>query len=243
MSDGHAFAEGDPDLDDELARRYAWPEPVVRPTVRANMIGSLDGGSTLDGRSGGLGNGMDRHLFALLRDLADVILVGAGTVRTEGYRGIRLDDVRRARRVRWGRTAAPPPIAVVTRQGLPADDGFFTDVETPPIVLTTEAGAHAVPPGARVIASPGPHVDLPAALRTLGDWGLHRVHCEGGPAVLDALLADDLVDDLCLTLAPTLLGSGATPLVAGPIGDPRPWTLADAWISGDHLFTRYRRGG
>ncbi len=230
-------------LDDELAARYAWPEPVLRPTVRANMIGSLDGGSTLDGRSGGLGNEADRRLFAVLRDLADVVLVGAGTVRTEGYRGIRLDDARRARRVRWGRPAQPPPIAVVTRRGLPADLGFFTDVDTPPIVITTESGAAAAPAGTRVIAAPGPDVDLAAALRTLGAWGLPRVHCEGGPAILGALLAGGLVDDLCLTLAPRLLGPDATPLIDGPAPDPRPWALADAWSAGDHLFTRYRRRG
>ena len=95
------------------------------------MIASLDGGATVDGRSGGLGNAADQHLFALLRDLADVILVGSGTVRAEQYGGIRLDPERRARRTRWGRTAAPPPIAVVTGRGLDADLPLFTDTETP----------------------------------------------------------------------------------------------------------------
>ena len=205
------------------------------------MIGSLDGGATLDGRSGGLGNATDRRLFAVLRDLADVVLVGSGTVRTEGYRGIRLDERRRDRRMRWGRPPTPAPIAVVTARGLDPDSPFFADAEVAPIVVTTAGGARAVPPAARVIASDGDDVDLPAAVRVLGEWGLPRVHCEGGPALLHALLAERLVDELCLTLAPTLLGSAASPLVAGSLDNPEPWALADAWRSADHLFTRYTR--
>ena len=84
--------------DDTLARWYRWPEPsdgdagADRAVVRANMVASLDGGTTVHGRSGGLGNAADEHLFALLRDLADVVLVGAGTVRAERYGGIRLTE-------------------------------------------------------------------------------------------------------------------------------------------------------
>ncbi len=93
---------------------------------------------TVDGRSAGLGNAADEHLFAVLRDLADVILVGSGTVRAEQYGGIRLDAVRPARRVRWGLPATPPPIAVVTGRGLDPTLPMFTDTVTPPIVITTE---------------------------------------------------------------------------------------------------------
>src|SRR6478609_3406383 len=109
---------GGPDRDDELAALYAWPDDPEDPsrpgrTVRVNMITSLDGGAALNGRSGGLGNEADQHLFAVLRDLADVILVGSGTVRAEQYAGVELDDERRAR--------PGPDAAAVHRLRDPAD--------------------------------------------------------------------------------------------------------------------------
>jgi len=152
--DGIAQLPDGPDRDDALAALYAWParpEPTVRPFVRANMVASLDGVTTFDGRSAGLGNQADEHLFTLLRDLAEVILVGAGTVRAERYGGIRLDAHRAARRARWGLSATPPPIAVVTGRGLDPELPLFTDTETPPIVITTERAAALVPDGVTVI--------------------------------------------------------------------------------------------
>ena len=140
--DGIAALPSGPGADDALAALYAWPQPPRarrHPVVRANMIASLDGGTTVAGRSAGLGNPADEHLFTLLRDLADVILVGSGTVRAERYGGIRLDAARRARRLRWGLSAEPPPIAVVTARGLDPQLPLFTDTETPPIVITTRS--------------------------------------------------------------------------------------------------------
>jgi riboflavin biosynthesis pyrimidine reductase len=85
-----------------------------RPGVRLKMIATVDGAAALHGRSGALGGPADKALFALLRSLADVILVGAGTVRAEGYGPVRLDEGARSRRSRWGLPAVPP-IAVITR--------------------------------------------------------------------------------------------------------------------------------
>jgi riboflavin biosynthesis pyrimidine reductase len=86
----------------------------TRPRVRLNMIASVDGGASFKGRSGELGGPADKTLFATLRSLGDVILVGAATMRTEGYGPVRLDETARARRRRWG-LASVPPIAVLTR--------------------------------------------------------------------------------------------------------------------------------
>src|SRR5215831_3916491 len=104
--------------DRQLAARYAGQgqAPGAPPWVRANMVTSLDGAATLAGRTGGLSGQADQQVFALLRALADVILVGAGTARVEGYRPVRP----RHEGVRWawlraGRTPSPP-IAVVTRR-------------------------------------------------------------------------------------------------------------------------------
>lgn len=231
-----------PDRDAELAGLYAWPDGPG-PTVRANMITSLDGGAALDGRSGGLGNEADRHLFAVLRDLADVILVGSGTVRAERYAGVELDDRRRARRRRWGLPTVPPPIAVVTGRGLDPELPLFTDFETAPIVITPRAAAGRVPAVAEPLLAGDDGVDLAAAIRGLADRGLRRIHCEGGPALLGQLIGADLLDECCLTLAPVLLGSGATRLLPIELGGPASWAPASVRIAGAHLFIRYHRTG
>jgi riboflavin biosynthesis pyrimidine reductase len=245
--DGIAALPSGSDADDALAALYAWPQPDSRPgragtpVVRANMIASLDGGTTVAGRSAGLGNPADEHLFTLLRDLADVILVGSGTVRAEQYGGIRLDAARRARRLRWGLSAEPPPIAVVTARGLDPQLPLFTDTETPPIVITTRQRADAVPSGARTIAAGHDRVNFADAIGVLGADGFRRIHCEGGPGLLGSLVAADLLDECCLTIAPLLLGSGTQPMLPVALHDPARWRLMGARVDGDHLFTRYRR--
>lgn len=230
-----------PDRDDELAELYAWPEHADRPTVRGNMIASLDGGAAIAGRSGGLGNAADQHLFAVLRDLADVILVGSGTVRAEQYAGIRLDPDRRARRHRWGRPSTPPPIAVVTGRGLAKGLPLFTDFETRPIVITPRTSTAKIPAAAAGLIAGEDEIDLPAAVRGLGDRGYRRIHCEGGPILLGQLIANGLLDECCLTVAPLLLGAGATRLLPTHLADPVTWSPISVRIAGAHLFARYRR--
>ncbi len=228
-----------PDRDDALAELYAWPDAA--PIVRGNMITSLDGGAAIAGRSGGLGNEADRHLFAVLRDLADVILVGSGTARAERYAGIRLDAGRQARRRRWGRPAGPPPIAVVTGRGLDPDLPLFTDFVTPPIVVTPRAAAAKVPATAQALITGQDEVDLSAALDGLVDRGYRRIHCEGGPSLLGRLVADGLLDECCLTIAPLLLGSAATRLLPTDLTRPVDWIPVSLRIGGHHLFARYRQ--
>jgi riboflavin biosynthesis pyrimidine reductase len=231
-----------PDREDQLAGLYAWPAESERATVRANMITSLDGGAAIDGRSGGLGNEADRHLFAVLRDLADVVLVGSGTVRAEQYAGIRLDPRRQARRQRWGRSEQPPPIAVVTGRGLDAHLPLFTDFQTRPIVITPRAAAGKVPKVAESLIAGEEEIDLPAALHGLAERGYRRIHCEGGPSLLGQLIANGLLDECCLTIAPLFIGSGATRLLPTDLADPATWALTGLRIAGAHLFARYRRG-
>lgn len=241
--DGIAALPDGPDRDDALAALYRWPAPTAGASavVRANMISSLDGGSTVDGRSAGLGNAADEHLFTLLRDLAEVILVGAGTVRAERYGGIRLDPTRSARRRRWGLPADPPPIAVVTGRGLDTRSPLFTDTAVPPIVITTEAVADLVPKGVPVIIAGHDRVNLSDAIGSLAATGYGRIHCEGGPALLAALAAAGLLDECCLTISPLMLGSTATALLPVALDNPLGWHLLTARVGGDHLFTRYQR--
>jgi len=230
-------AEIDRELDDAaLAAHYAWPEgPAV--SVRVNFVSSLDGAVTVDGRSGGLGTAADKAVFGLLRELAEVVLVGAGTVRAEDYRG--------ARRPTRGRPT-PPPIAVVTGSAdLDPASRLFTDTTVPPLVLTLES---APAERRKALAEAGgevvvlPRLTPDALLAELGGRGLTRVLCEGGPSLLGALQAADAVDELCLTLSPLLAGGDAGRIAHGPPGAPaRAMTLVGALRADDALLLRYRR--
>jgi riboflavin biosynthesis pyrimidine reductase len=209
------------------------PAPEGRPWVLANMISSLDGSATADGRSGGLGGDADRRVFRLLRRLADVIVVAAGTVRAEHYGPVRGPD--------------PAPIAVVTRSiDLDLDSSLFTEAVARPIVLTCEAAdperrkaAEAV---ADVVVAGGPGVELPLALAELHARG-HRVAlCEGGPTLLAEMVSNDLVDELCLTLAPVLVaGAGPRILKGPPLTDLARFSVASVLEEDGALFLRYLR--
>lgn len=229
--------------DDDLALAYAWPgRSATGPILRVNMVMSIDGGVTVDGRSAGLGSAADQRLFAVLRDLADVLLVGAGTIRAEGYGGIRPSAERLARRRRWG-LGDPPRVAVVTGRGLDADLSIFTDSAAPPIVLTTTHGAQLMADfPATVLDAGGDTLDLDRMVSSLADLGLHRIHCEGGPGLLGRLVAAELVDELCLTTAPMMLGAGAGALLGDTaLARAAGWRLETLHVDGDQLFSHYRR--
>jgi 5-amino-6-(5-phosphoribosylamino)uracil reductase len=176
-------------------------------------------------------------VFLMQRRLADVILVGAGTVRAEDYRG--------ARRPTRGRDT-PPPIAVVTGSALlDPDSRLFTDTRVPPIVLTLasappERRERLAAAGADVVALERLTPDL--VLAELARRGLHRVLCEGGPTLFGELVAADAVDELCLTVAPLLVAGTAGRIATGPASEHRlPLELADTLHEDGSLLLRYRR--
>ncbi|MHA7133123.1 dihydrofolate reductase family protein [Oerskovia turbata] len=226
---GLTGARLEPSPDEEaLAALYA---PPPGRHVRANMVASVDGGAWgPDHRSGTINDAADWRVFRVLRALTDVVLVGAGTARAEGYTALGVP--RGLERLRAGR--GPIELAVVTRSGrLPAS---LVGRERPPYVLTGAHGAavaaasvpadrilvvgpddaahHGEPPTAREPATSGP--DLRAGLAALAERGLDRVLCEGGPHLLADLLALDLVDELCVTTTPVLVGPGPGRIVGGP---------------------------
>ena len=215
--------EPDPIDDERLAELYAYPTGPNRCLLRANAIISLDGGAATGGTSGGLGGPGDRRLFSMLRELADVIVVGAGTARAENYSGAQMTVAARGRRQRRGQGEIPP-IALVTRSGrLEHDLPVLTRTEVPPLVLTcTDAAAGArsrLGPAAEVLDCSGAdpaEVDPAAVLRVLAGRGLPRVLCEGGPTLLGTFVEHDLLDELCLTSAPMLVGGAAPRIAAGP---------------------------
>ncbi|APE35890.1 hypothetical protein BOX37_20265 [Nocardia mangyaensis] len=205
------------DLDDDaLARSYAYPRHLDGPWVRANFVTSVDGAFTVDGVSGGLGTPADHRVFTVLRELAEVIVIGAGTVRAENYGGAHPDPDRRRTHFQHGiggsADGTPPPVAVVTaRAALDPAAKFFTDAEVAPLIITTtqapkEQICALEDAGAEVVIAGEAAIMATALLRVLTERGLHRVLCEGGPHLFGQLAEAGLVDELCVTTAPVLVG-------------------------------------
>lgn len=215
---------------DPMAVYADLPVAAGRPGVRLNMIASLDGATAVAGVAGGLGGKADQALFALLRSLADVVLVAAGTVRAERY------------------GPSTVPVAVVTRScRLDWDSRFFTAPVARPLVITVatapaEARARAAEVADVVVA--GEHdVDLVEAVEALGARGFRAVLSEGGPILNAQLAAAGLLDELCLTLSPLLVGGDAKRLLAGPLlPGPPALRLVSACEEDGFLFLRYRSG-
>ncbi|MCB7138100.1 dihydrofolate reductase family protein [Cellulosimicrobium marinum] len=209
----------DPDpREDALAALYAYPPRSRGPVaVRANMVTSLDGAAWgPDERSGSINDDADWRVFRVLRALADVVLVGAGTARAEGYTA--LDRPRGLGHLH----DAPLELALVTRTGnVPAT---LAPGDRPPLVLTGPDGARAaravVPADRVLVVGAGgtdgtDRVDLTAGLGALAGLGLTRVLAEGGPSLLTDLLGADLLDELCVTTTPSVVGPGPGRIVAG----------------------------
>ncbi len=223
---------------------YAYPDGRGG-LVRGNMVGSLDGAATVDGLSGGLSSPGDRRVFWALRALADVILVGAGTARAEGYHPTRMKAPWDALDLRDGRPSAPP-LALVSRSldldpAAPLIAGAPADART--IVITCAASPAArraaLDGAADVIVAGDDSVDLKAALAALAVRGLARVLCEGGPRLLRDLTAAGLLDELCLTLSPVLSGPGPSRVLGGDPFTARRLSLAHLLEEDGVLFCRY----
>ncbi|MER5873782.1 pyrimidine reductase family protein [Streptomyces sp. NPDC002044] len=234
---------------DELAEAYAYPSlGAGEHWLRANMVSTLDGAAQHDGRSQPISGETDMRIFGTLRALADVVVVGAETVRQEGYRPARARDAFAARREAAGQGPAPA-IAVVTAS-LDLDFGLplFTSPLVPTLVVTgagapADRVAEAVRAGVEVVvAGDGAGVDPARAVRELAGRGLRRQLTEGGPRLLGQFVAADALDELCLTISPMLTAGDAQRISAGP-AVAVPHRLAPACVleEAGFLFTSYRR--
>jgi riboflavin biosynthesis pyrimidine reductase len=232
------------DSGEEREALYATPSS---PTLRANFVVTLEGAIEVGGRSGVLGGPDDRLVFATLRALTDVILVGSGTAVAENYGPAKPNPEARARRA--GRGQAPvPPVAVVSRSADldPSARVFDTGAADAPrtLVVTCEAAdadrRAALSEVADVLVCGDDEIDHHEMLDQLRARGLAQVLCEGGPRLLTQLASWDLVDQLCLTHAPLLAGPGRGALMVGEEWDrPRTWTLATLAEGDGMLFARY----
>lgn len=220
-----------------------------RPWVFTNMIVAADGATAVDGVSGELGGDGDRMMFRALRAQADVILVGAGTTRAEGYRPPQLYEAAQGFRRERGQQPRPR-LAIVTRSlDLDPDMAIFADdrPETRPLVISSrrswdERGGDLTERADRIAAGDD-EVDLSDALTQLADRGFDRVLCEGGPSLNGRLVSGDLIDEWNLTIAPLLVGGYSTRAAVGsmPGGPPPDMTLDRVWLREDYLFCRWSR--
>ncbi|MFI2292900.1 dihydrofolate reductase family protein [Streptomyces niveus] len=229
-------------LDHWLAREYAYP---THSWVRANMVTSLDGASAWKSRSAGLSGRADQALLAVLRALADVIVVGAETARREGYGPADAHPNLTAARLAAGRFATPT-IAVISQRLEVADS--LLNRQAPPgsetLVITSRgapaAGRQALEErGLEVIEAGEDEVDVRQALRILGARGMTAVLSEGGPRVLAQLQGYGLLDELCLSIAPRMVAGDAPRIVNGAGEALTELRLTSLLEADGFLFARY----
>jgi riboflavin biosynthesis pyrimidine reductase len=226
------------------------PVPPGRHWVMTNMIASVDGAATdADGTSGGFGGLGDRAVFVAVRAVADVIVAGAGTVIAEDYGPARLTPALAALRAERGQPDVPRIAVVTASLRIQPDRRLFREApaDARPLVLTTARAdpdrRRALAEVAEIVEVGDERVDWPRALAALRSvTGADVVLCEGGPQTNAQLVAADLLDEQCLTLAPFLVGDEAPRIAEGPApGARRRLRLARVLADEGYLFLRYVR--
>jgi riboflavin biosynthesis pyrimidine reductase len=229
---------------EDLVEIYAYPHD--RRWVRANFVSTLDGAAQgSDSKSGTLSSAGDRSVFALLRSLCDVVIVGANTTRVEGYQPIRPSELDVSTRSRLG--LAPVPTVAVVSRSLEIDSSLLAGGEAPTFVVTTQAAVAArrrpTPDEDAFIVAGEQSVDFGAALDVLAGRGLQRVLCEGGPGLMRDLVSSGRLDELCLTIRPLIVAGDRYRIARGdPIVPERRMVLRSLLQSDGDLFARYVRG-
>jgi riboflavin biosynthesis pyrimidine reductase len=215
-----------------------------------NFVTSVDGAVEVAGFSAGLfscglSRDADMKVFGLLRMLCDALVVGAGTLRHEGYTSVRLDASRRAWRREHGLAEYPTLVVVSSALDLTASNAALAEAPVRPIVLTHAAAPvdrrAALEPVADVLTLGDRQVDLAAAAGRLAERGLTQLLSEGGPHLFGALAAAGLVDEVCLTVSPLLAGPGADRIIAGSGHQPRRMALRHILVDDGVLLLRYTR--
>ncbi len=234
--------------DVDPAPLYSDTRPTVgdRPYVVANMVASIDGATAVAGVTAKLGCPGDRRIFFLLRSLADVILVGAQTVRVEGYGPPRLSAEALEARLERDQPALPT-IAVVSRSlDFDWSSPLFNNPTTRPILLTVRSAngerVSRARERAEVLIAGDTSVDLAQGLRQLRARGAALVLCEGGPTLNAGLAGAGVLDELCLTVAPLLVGDGGPARIMGdhPLDPTLEASMLHVLEEDRFLFLRYR---
>lgn len=244
----HVLDQG-PDVPDPLAPYLDVDRsrPLHECWVTGHMVAGLDGTAAVDGKVGPLSTGSDQALFRSMRQIADIVLLGAETVRREKYGVVRLDESAQAQRRALGQPPLPP-VAVVSRT-LDFDWSARVFADAPPGARTHVITCEAADPARRaeaekvatVVIAGQERVDPATALRALSDLGHRVVLCEGGPTWLGELVAADRLDELCLSISP-LMGGDPLPVAVTPPGaGTAAFALKGAMAEAGTLFLRYER--
>lgn len=228
--------------DDQVAAAYPWPEGRW---VRAMMVTTLDGAANgPDALSGSISGDADKAVFDAVRTLADVILVGAHTIRAERYGPVRAAAYPAQARASAGLAPAPLLVVVSLRLDLPWDLPLFSDsTQRPLVVCAGDPDAETLATArehAEVAVLDGPRVEPEALLTLLEERGLHRIVCEGGPTLLAQLVAADVVDEADITLSPVFAGTGHSPQTSALL-DVARFRLAHVIVRDGFLMNRYLR--
>jgi riboflavin-specific deaminase-like protein len=215
--------------------------PPGRPYLGINMVSSLDGKATLDWRTKGLSNEVDRRLFHHLRTQADAVMVGAGTAREERYGRMTKNDELRQKRANEG--LVPDALAVVVsgRLELPPDLPLLNEPGQRVVIATGSADELPGLKGNVEYARVGD--DLPRLMGYLHErHGVRSVLCEGGPTLNSFLFAAGLADELFLTMNPKVVGGAAAlTIVAGrELVEPVESDLVSVAEADGELYTRWR---
>lgn len=230
-------------LDDhDLEQLYRYPADPR--WVAVNFVSSTDGAITVEGRSASLSTPADRIVYRLGNDLADVVLVGAGTAMAEGFEGMRPDERSADRRRRFGLAPIAPVAVVTTGRSLPPDAPVITKAAVPTLVFTSAAAPSSLRDewtanGARVFVVGEAEVPASEVVSTLVAEGLGRIDCEGGPRLFGSLIEAGVVDEFRLTVAPFLVAGASSRAAVGGVIDPASLELASVLTDGKSVLLRY----
>lgn len=221
--------------------------PIHECWVTGHMVAGLDGTAAVGGRVGSLSTSADQALFRRMRQIADIVLVGAETVRREGYGPVRLSDEAQTWRREAGKSPIPP-LAVVSRS-LDFDWSAPVFTEAPDDARTHVISCAAADQGrlaearkhATVVLAGDDRVEPASALQALADLGHGVVLCEGGPHWLGELVAADRLDELCLSISPMMGGDPLPVAVTPPGAGLARFDLRGTMIEDHTLFLRYER--
>lgn len=219
--------------------------PSNRPYLLLNMIASLDGASTIKGLSGGLGSAADQRILVALRACCDWILVGSGTAKAERYRPPRMNPAAVDRRSQLGFEAAPR-LAIVTASGKldPSIPALIHPNQPKTLIICGKQAnhQHLAELNAEVVWLPTPRPKPQEVLGVLYERHAKVVLCEGGPSWNASLLSAGVIDEICLSISPRLVGGTAGRVVAGTQERlPTNMALQRVLVEDGYLFTRYIR--
>lgn len=218
--------------------------PAGEPELRAMVVTTLTGSTSVRGTSGKLGNATDTALLLALREWSDAVFVGSNTVKAEDYGGVMLSDAAQEERVARGQKPVPPVAVVSSSLNFNVGTKFFREAPVPPIIITDNTDPEKLAPlqqvGVRII--PVGTTKVGSIVDKLRGEGFARIVCEGGATLFAQVVDAGLVDIWHHTIDPTLTSSVEQPVVRGGGSALVPLTLEASHADADSmLFLRYRR--